>query len=305
MAALVCIFTPSAPRHSGRALGLIQMLALAQAYWHLIRGANKWLAITLCLFFCGLAGAVVLGVANPNLNDHLADQLHGNPETGFPAFILCVKHNVTAMLILWCGSLVLGLVPLLGSLGTGLVLGILLVDRGVIYGFLSIFPHAIVEWTAFLLSSAFFLRLGLRWVFQKNATDRKRTFIADFRDSLKIAFLCAGLLCVAAAIETFGTPKIQAGYERGHLAGIGVQLAEHEHQLTISQVIPDRPASKAGLVCGLVIHKIDGVETAGKNLRQIREMVHGRVGTKVRLELIDPARNQTNTIELVRDLPPL
>ena len=103
-------------------------------------------------------------------------------------------------------------------------------------------------------------------------------------------------------IETFATPKILAAYERGHLAGIGVQLAVHEHQLTITHVFPDSPALKAGLVSGLVIHKIDGVETAGKDIRQCREMLHGRVGTKVRLELIDTARNQTNSIELVRDL---
>jgi len=198
------------------------MLTLAQAYWDLIRSAEKWLAFTLCLFCLGLGGAVVLGAANPALIAHLVENLRGNPATGFAAFILFVKHNVTAMLINWCGGLLLAVAPILTSLGNGFVLGALLVDRGVLYGLLSTLPHAIVELTAILLSNAFFLRLGLRWVFQKNATARKRTFVSDFQASLKIALVCIGLLCVAAMIETFATPKILSVYENGHGSGSAV-----------------------------------------------------------------------------------
>ena len=281
------------------------MLALAQAYWNLIRGARKWLAITLCLFFFGLAGAVVIGIAKPTLIEQVVEHLHGNPETGFPAFILYVKHNLTALLIIWCGGFVPAIAPLFNILGTGFILGSLLVDRGVLYSFLSICPHGIVEIPAILVLNAFSLRLGLRWIFRKTAGARKRTFVTDLRNSLKIGLLCMFLIVIAAIIETFATPKILAAYERGHLAGIGVQLAVHEHQLTITYVFPDRPASKAGLVSGLVIHKIDGTETTGKNPKQCRDMIHGRVGTRVKLELIDTARNQTNSIDLVRDLSPL
>ena len=281
------------------------MLTLAQAYWDLIRGAKKWLALTLCLFCFGFAGAVVLGIAKPALIEQLVEHLHGNPETGFPAFVLYLMNNLTALLIIWCGGFVPAIAPLLHILGTGFILGSLLVDRGVLYSFLSIFPHGIVEIPAYLLGNAFSLRLGLRWIFQKTAGERKRTFVTDLQNSLKIGLLCMFLIFIAAMIETFATPKILAAYEKEHFAGIGVQLAIQEHQLTITHVIPDRPASKAGLVSGLVIHKIDGVETAGKDIRRCREMLHGRVGAKVRLELIDTARNQTNSIELVRDLSPL
>ena len=256
------------------------MLALAQAYWNLIRGAKKWLAFTLCLFCFGLAGAVVLGIAKPTLIEQLVEHLHGNPETGFPAFLLYLMNNLTALLIIWCGGFVPAIAPLLHILGTGFILGSLLVDRGVLYSFLSIFPHGIVEIPAYLLGNAFSLRLGLRWIFEKTAGERKRTFVTDLQNSLKIGLLCMFLIVIAAMIETFATPKILAAYERGHLAGIGVQLAVHEHQLTISHVIPDRPASKARLASGLVIHKIDGVETAGKDIRQYREMLHGRVGQR-------------------------
>ena len=281
------------------------MLTLAQAYWDLIRGAKKWLALTLCLFCFGFAGAVVFGIAKPALIEQLVEHLHGNPETGFPAFVLYLMNNLTALLIMWCGGFVPAIAPLFNILATGFILGSLLVDRGVLYSFLSIFPHGIVEIPAYLLGNAFSLRLGLRWIFQKTAGERKRTFVTDLQNSLKIGLLCMFLIFIAAMIETFATPKILAAYEKEHFAGIGVQLAIQEHQLTITHVIPDRPASKAGLVSGLVIHKIDGVETAGKDIRRCREMLHGRVGAKVRLELIDTARNQTNSIELVRDLSPL
>jgi uncharacterized membrane protein SpoIIM required for sporulation len=265
---------------------------------------KKWLAITLCLFFLGFAGAVVFGITKPTLIEQVVEHLTGNPETGFRAFILYLKHNLTAMLITWCGSLVPAIAPLVNTLGTGFILGCLLVDSSVLYWFLSIFPHGIVEIPAILLGNAFFLRLGLRWIFQKTAGEPKRTFVTDLQNSLKIGLLCMFLIFIAAMIETFATPKILAAYEKEHLAGIGVQVAIQEHQLAITHVFPGSPASKAGLSSGLLIQKIDGTETTGKDLEQCRDMTHGRVGTKVKLEVVETAHRQTNTVELMRELKP-
>jgi stage II sporulation protein M len=281
------------------------MLALAQGYWKLIRSAKIWLIVTLCLFALGVAGAVVIGIVKPTLIEQVVEHLHGNPETGFRAFVLYLENNLRALLITWCGGFVPAIVPLFNILATGFILGSLLVDRGVLYSFLSIVPHGIVEIPAYLLANAFSLRLGLRWIVQKTAGERKRTFVTDLQNSLKIGLLCMFLIVIAAMIETFATPTILTAYERGHLAGIGVQLAVHEHQITITHVFPDRPASKAGLVSGLVIHTIDGNETTGKNPKQCRDMITGRVGTRVKLELIDTVQSKTNTVELVRDLSPL
>ena len=196
----------------------------------------------------------------------------------------------------------MGIAPLLITIHEGFTTGGLLVYGSVFYGVLSLFPHGIVEFPAILLCHAFFLRLGLRWIFQKNATDGRRAFVADFQDSLKIALLGTGMFFVGAMIESFVTPKILAPYEQEHLAGIGVRVAVYDHQPTVTDVFPDSPASKAGLSSGLVIHKIDAVETAGKDVKQCREMLHGRVGTKVRLEVSDTARSKTNSVELVRGL---
>lgn len=246
----------------------------------------------------------MLGIAKPTLIEEVVEHLHGNPETGFRAFVLYLLNNLTALIIIWCGGFVPAVYPLFHVLGTGFVLGCLLLDRGALYWFLSIFPHGIVEIPAYLVGNAFSLRLGLRWIFQKTAGERKRTFVTDLQNSLKIILLCMFLIVIAAMIETFATPKILAAYERGHLAGIGVQLAVHEHHLAITHVFPGSPASKAGLSSGLLVLKIDGAETTGKDPRQCRDMLHGRVGTKVKLEVSDTAHRKTNTVELTRELKP-
>src|SRR5947207_826910 len=184
------------------------MLALAQAYWKLIRSAKKWLIVTLCLFALGFAGGVVIGITKPSLIEQVLEQNRAHRETGFADFIQILENNLLIMLITWCASLVLGIVPLLIIPYDALMLGGLLVYGSVSYWFLAIFPHGIVEFPAMLLSNAFFLRLGLRWALRKNATDRKRIFATDFLNSFKIALLCTFLYSVAAIIESFVTPKI-------------------------------------------------------------------------------------------------
>ena len=278
------------------------MRTLAQAYWNLIRGAKKWLAVTLGLFVLGAVAGVVVGITNPSVSGKLLEQPVG-PQTGFPAFIFLLKLNLTSTLLTWGTSLILGITPVLITIREGFSTGGLLVYLSPFYGVLSLSPHGLVEFPAILLCNAFFLRLGLRWIFQKNATERKRAWVADFQNSLKILLLGTGMFFVGALIESFATPKIVAPYEQEHLTGIGVRVAVYDHRPTLTQVFPASPASKAGLCSGLVIHRIDGIETAGKDLKQCREMLHGRVGTKVRLEVIDTARDMTNSVELVRDLP--
>jgi uncharacterized membrane protein SpoIIM required for sporulation len=279
------------------------MLALAQAYWNLIRGAKKWLAITLGLFLLAAVAGAVLGITKPGLIDQVCEHI-GGPETGFAAFIVILKRNLRAMLMSWCGSLVLAIAPLLHTLAVGLLAGGLLVHGGVSYFLVAALPHGAVELPAILLSNTFFLRLGLRWAFQKNATERKRAFVTDFQNSLRIGLLCALLFLVAAAIEAFATSKIVAGYQKEHFAGIGVEFAIQEHQVTLAHVFPGGPGSKAGLTSGFLVQKIDGTETTGKDAEQCSDMTHGRVGTKVRLEVVDTARSKTNTVELVRELKP-
>jgi carboxyl-terminal processing protease len=66
-------------------------------------------------------------------------------------------------------------------------------------------------------------------------------------------------------------------------------------------VLPGGPAAKAGLHRGLVIQKIDGTDIVGKPLAECVAMTRGQVGSKVRFEVIDPAKSETNLVEFTRE----
>jgi len=85
------------------------------------------------------------------------------------------------------------------------------------------------------------------------------------------------------------------------VTGVGLALGVEADTITIMKVLPHTPASKAGLVPGLVIRTIDGTATDGKLLKECVDMLRGGVGTKVKLELVDTANSKTNTVELTRE----
>jgi len=86
------------------------------------------------------------------------------------------------------------------------------------------------------------------------------------------------------------------------IVGIGTALASDEKtgMLRITKVIPKSPAAEAGLSAGRLIQRINGISVEGKSLTECLGIMAGPVGTKVRLELVNPERKETNTVELVR-----
>jgi carboxyl-terminal processing protease len=71
--------------------------------------------------------------------------------------------------------------------------------------------------------------------------------------------------------------------------------------LEIMDVLPGSPAAKAGLHRGLIIQQIDGTDTVGKPLAECVAMTRGQVGSKVQLEVIDPAKSETNIVAFTRE----
>jgi CubicO group peptidase (beta-lactamase class C family) len=86
------------------------------------------------------------------------------------------------------------------------------------------------------------------------------------------------------------------------LAGIGDSLGidKDTQLLQITKVFPQTPAYHAGLTNGLLIQKINDQSTIGKTPDACAQLIRGLVGSKVRLEIINASRNETNTIELIR-----
>ncbi len=91
-------------------------------------------------------------------------------------------------------------------------------------------------------------------------------------------------------------------YAVREIVGIGTSLKSDEKtgNLRITKVFPNSPAEQAGLSADLMIQKINGVSVEGKSMKQCLSMRGGRVGTKVRLEVFDPDRKETRTLELTR-----
>lgn len=186
------------------------MLAIVQTYWKLIRGAKNWLAIALGLFCIAFVAALVVGLVEPGMIEHTIEQLPESNETGFSNFIHIAGNNLMVMLFSWCEGLVMGIMPAWKTVKTGYIGGGIFYEGSFTLWFFGILPHGIIELPAVIISNAFFLKFGLRWVFQKGGTARRRAFVEDFRDSLKIVLLCAVLFCIAASVEAFVTPKILA-----------------------------------------------------------------------------------------------
>jgi serine-type D-Ala-D-Ala carboxypeptidase/endopeptidase len=81
--------------------------------------------------------------------------------------------------------------------------------------------------------------------------------------------------------------------------GTGLEIDEKSHTLQITKILPNSPASQAGLSTGLIVQKIDDVATDGKSLIDCTNLIRGTADTKVRLELVDSAQH-TSTVELKR-----
>jgi C-terminal processing protease CtpA/Prc len=84
------------------------------------------------------------------------------------------------------------------------------------------------------------------------------------------------------------------------ITGIGAMLGMRDHTLQIMGVRPDSPAAKAGLHRGMIIQQIDSVDITGKPLVTCVGMIRGPVGSKVRLEVFDAAKSETNIVEVTR-----
>jgi CubicO group peptidase (beta-lactamase class C family) len=86
------------------------------------------------------------------------------------------------------------------------------------------------------------------------------------------------------------------------IVGIGTALSSDEQtgMLLITKVFPKSPAARAGLSAGFVIQQINDVSVKGKSLEECIGMVGGPIGTKVRLEVFDPKRKESRTVELTK-----
>jgi carboxyl-terminal processing protease len=94
----------------------------------------------------------------------------------------------------------------------------------------------------------------------------------------------------------------------GNYTGIGVTIDADTDSGRIKVVAPmvNSPAYKAGIQAGDVVLEVDGQSTEGLSYDKAVEMIQGRPGTTVKLTILHPATEKTETVSIRRaliDLP--
>jgi carboxyl-terminal processing protease len=116
--------------------------------------------------------------------------------------------------------------------------------------------------------------------------------------TMKTCFVAAAVAAVSMAV-CLAEPKVSLvppGF-----GGIGAVLEKKGDAVAIKEVIENSPAMKAGLKSGDVIRTIDGQSTGSLNLQSAVELVRGRIGMMVDLEIAEPGSSKTRHVKVTRE----
>jgi len=83
--------------------------------------------------------------------------------------------------------------------------------------------------------------------------------------------------------------------------GIGIEISKPKGMLTVSSLLPDTPAYRAGLDAGDVIECVDGIPTKDMSLICAVKKITGPKGTKVNLTIKREGEQEAKPMEITRD----
>ncbi|MCO4317475.1 S41 family peptidase [Phyllobacterium sp. 21LDTY02-6] len=89
---------------------------------------------------------------------------------------------------------------------------------------------------------------------------------------------------------------------KGEFGGLGIEVTMENELVKVIAPIDDTPASKAGVLSGDYISKIDGVEVRGMTLTDAVDKMRGEVNTPIELTLIRKGADKPITLTIVRDV---
>ncbi len=86
----------------------------------------------------------------------------------------------------------------------------------------------------------------------------------------------------------------------GAFGGVGIQVGLREGYLTVIAPMDDSPATKAGILTGDRIYKIEGKNTEKISLQDAVKRLRGEPGTEVTITIFRPSSNTTRDVKLTR-----
>lgn len=170
-----------------------------------LRDAGNALLVAVSIFLAG----ILIGLMNPTWGDDLIYAVKGMARhiSGKGTFLIIMaiffRNSLSAALSVISGPLI-GIIPVLGAVTNGLLLGAVLSHLAVperINAVLLLVPHGLFELPAISAAWGLGIWQGI-WYFEK---DRKETFHERRKKAFRIFFIVIlPLLGIAAIIEGFG-----------------------------------------------------------------------------------------------------
>jgi len=87
----------------------------------------------------------------------------------------------------------------------------------------------------------------------------------------------------------------------GQYSGLGIEVLEDTDALRIVSPIDDTPASRAGILAGDVIVKIDGTVINSENIDEMYAKLRGKPGSKIELTIVHAKSDKLIDMHLVRE----
>ena len=87
-------------------------------------------------------------------------------------------------------------------------------------------------------------------------------------------------------------------------SGIGVVIAKRDGYIRIVRTLPDNPASKAGILAGDIVYKIDDENVLNLDSDEIATKLRGADGTKVKLTIVRDGEEKSINLTMLLGLTP-
>jgi carboxyl-terminal processing protease len=89
---------------------------------------------------------------------------------------------------------------------------------------------------------------------------------------------------------------------RGEFGGLGIEVTMENDLVKVITPIDDTPASKAGVLAGDLISKIDGVDVRGMKLEDAVDKMRGEVGEPIKLTILRKGADKPIEMTIKRDI---